>query len=62
MLHLNYMLMIFLDPPSVEPFPINGFLQVKLGEEVRMSCRGSGVPYPLITWASKVFNTSLEIF
>ncbi|CAG9764102.1 unnamed protein product [Ceutorhynchus assimilis] len=42
-----------LHSPSVEPFPITGFLQVKLGEEVRMSCRASGVPYPIITWTSK---------
>lgn len=43
-----------IDPPSVEPFPPNGFLQVKLGEEVRISCKGSGVPYPIITWYTKV--------
>ncbi|KAG5892024.1 hypothetical protein JTB14_024464 [Gonioctena quinquepunctata] len=42
-----------LHPPSVEPFPPNGFLQVKLGEEVRISCKGGGVPYPIITWSSK---------
>ncbi|EFA00901.2 limbic system-associated membrane protein isoform X2 [Tribolium castaneum] len=42
-----------LHPPSVEPFPPTGFLQVKLGEEVRMSCKGSGVPYPIITWYTK---------
>ncbi|ENN79006.1 hypothetical protein HUJ04_003526 [Dendroctonus ponderosae] len=42
-----------LHPPSVEPFPLTGFLQVKLGEEVRISCKGSGVPYPIITWISK---------
>ncbi|XP_074028174.1 opioid-binding protein/cell adhesion molecule homolog isoform X2 [Leptinotarsa decemlineata] len=42
-----------LHSPSVEPFPPTGFLQVKLGEEVRMSCRGGGVPYPIITWSSK---------
>ncbi|XP_044766457.1 neogenin-like isoform X2 [Coccinella septempunctata] len=38
------------DPPSVSPFPPTGFLQVKLGEEVRISCTPSGVPYPIITW------------
>ncbi|XP_045462207.1 opioid-binding protein/cell adhesion molecule homolog isoform X2 [Harmonia axyridis] len=37
-------------PPSVSPFPPTGFLQVKLGEEVRISCTPSGVPYPIITW------------
>ncbi|XP_018567647.1 limbic system-associated membrane protein-like [Anoplophora glabripennis] len=42
-----------LHSPSVEPFPSTGFLQVKLGEDVRMSCKGSGVPYPIISWASK---------
>ncbi|XP_076264873.1 neurotrimin-like [Rhynchophorus ferrugineus] len=42
-----------LHPPSVEPFPLSGFLQVKLGEEVRMSCKADGVPYPLISWSSK---------
>ncbi|KAJ8940661.1 hypothetical protein NQ314_010637 [Rhamnusium bicolor] len=42
-----------LHSPSVEPFPPTGFLQVKLGEEVRMSCKGGGVPYPIITWFSK---------
>ncbi|XP_060520740.1 limbic system-associated membrane protein-like [Cylas formicarius] len=42
-----------LHPPSVEPFPPTGFLKVKLGEEVRMSCKGRGVPYPIITWSSK---------
>ncbi|XP_030752810.1 neurotrimin-like [Sitophilus oryzae] len=42
-----------LHPPSVEPFPLTGFLQVKLGEEVRMSCKADGVPYPLITWTRK---------
>ncbi|XP_066151263.1 limbic system-associated membrane protein-like [Euwallacea fornicatus] len=42
-----------LHPPYVESFPGSGFLQVKLGEEVRMSCTGSGVPYPIITWTSK---------
>ncbi|CAG9855771.1 unnamed protein product [Phyllotreta striolata] len=42
-----------LHSPSVEPFPSNGFLQVKLGEEVRISCKAEGVPYPMITWTSK---------
>ncbi|XP_056630732.1 limbic system-associated membrane protein-like [Diorhabda sublineata] len=40
-------------PPSVEPFPPNGFLQVKLGEEVKISCKGEGIPYPIITWTVK---------
>ncbi|XP_019877111.1 limbic system-associated membrane protein [Aethina tumida] len=39
-----------LHAPSVEPFPPNGFLEVRLGEEVRMSCKGGGVPYPIINW------------
>uniref|UniRef100_A0A6P7FID7 Hemicentin-1-like n=1 Tax=Diabrotica virgifera virgifera TaxID=50390 RepID=A0A6P7FID7_DIAVI len=43
-----------LHSPSVEPFPPTGFLQVRLGEEVRMSCKGEGIPYPIITWSSKV--------
>lgn len=47
-------ILFFTDSPSVQPFPASGFLQVKLGEEVRMSCKGSGVPYPIISWASKV--------
>ncbi|XP_017775167.1 PREDICTED: limbic system-associated membrane protein-like isoform X2 [Nicrophorus vespilloides] len=42
-----------LHAPSVEPDPINGFLEVKLGEEVRMSCKASGVPHPIISWTSK---------
>ncbi|XP_072398767.1 limbic system-associated membrane protein-like [Diabrotica undecimpunctata] len=42
-----------LHSPSVEPFPPTGFLQVRLGEEVRMSCKGEGIPYPIITWSSK---------
>ncbi|KAL1516111.1 hypothetical protein ABEB36_000034 [Hypothenemus hampei] len=42
-----------LHPPSVEPFPKSGFLQVKLGERVQISCQANGVPYPLITWLSK---------
>ncbi|KAK9891396.1 hypothetical protein WA026_014636 [Henosepilachna vigintioctopunctata] len=37
-------------PPSVSPFPPTGFLQVKLGEEVRISCTPSGVPYPIVSW------------
>ncbi|KAL3283935.1 hypothetical protein HHI36_018103 [Cryptolaemus montrouzieri] len=37
-------------PPAVSPFPPTGFLQVKLGEEVRISCTTSGVPYPIISW------------
>jgi hypothetical protein len=51
-----------IDPPSVEPFPPNGFLQVKLGEEVRMSCKGSGVPYPIITWTTKVYFKKVLLF
>ncbi|KAB0802103.1 hypothetical protein PPYR_04289 [Photinus pyralis] len=39
-----------LEPPTVVPDPANGFLQVRLREEVRMSCKVHGVPYPLITW------------
>ncbi|CAH1998062.1 unnamed protein product [Acanthoscelides obtectus] len=39
-----------LHSPSVDPYPPTGFLQVRLGEEVRMSCKGTGVPYPIITW------------
>nr|CAH7752768.1 unnamed protein product [Callosobruchus chinensis] len=42
-----------LNSPSVEPYPPTGFLQVRLGEEVRMSCKGTGVPYPIITWYYK---------
>lgn len=43
-----------LDPPSVLPDPITGFLEVKLREEVRMSCKADGVPYPIITWLYEV--------
>ncbi|KAF5291192.1 hypothetical protein FQA39_LY14434 [Lamprigera yunnana] len=39
-----------LKSPSVEPDPIGGYLQVRLREEVKMSCKVEGVPYPLITW------------
>lgn len=48
---VNYNL---LDPPSVVPFPHTGFLEVTLNEEVRMSCRGDGVPYPIVRWYYKV--------
>ncbi|GLV43887.1 wrapper [Carabus blaptoides fortunei] len=41
------------ESPTVEANPSSGFLQVKLGEEVNMSCSASGVPYPLMTWKSK---------
>lgn len=41
------------ESPTVESNPSSGFLQVKLGEEVKMSCSASGVPYPLMTWTSK---------
>ncbi|KRT85449.1 Immunoglobulin, partial [Oryctes borbonicus] len=39
-----------LHPPSIESDPENGYLEVKLGEEVRMACTGKGVPIPVITW------------
>ncbi|CAH1119717.1 unnamed protein product [Phaedon cochleariae] len=42
-----------LHAPSVDLFPPTAFLQVKLGEEVRIACQGGGVPYPIITWSSK---------
>ncbi|KAJ8938543.1 hypothetical protein NQ318_016914 [Aromia moschata] len=50
-----------MQPPSVKPFPHTAFLQVKLGEEIRMSCKGEGVPYPIITWSRKA-NIALRIF
>ncbi|KAK9694444.1 Immunoglobulin I-set domain [Popillia japonica] len=44
-----------LHPPSIESDPAksdpaSGYLEVKLGEEVRISCIGKGVPNPVITW------------
>lgn len=50
-----------LDPPSVEMTPDSEFLQVKLGEEMQISCTASGVPAPIITWRSKVNNLCIKI-
>lgn len=44
----------FLDHPLVKPDPPSGFLEVKLGEEVKMSCKASGVPKPIVTWKHNV--------
>ncbi|XP_025829634.1 limbic system-associated membrane protein-like [Agrilus planipennis] len=39
-----------LHPPSVTPDPISGVLRVKIGEQVWMSCKPQGVPYPIMNW------------
>ncbi|XP_024939687.1 neural cell adhesion molecule 1 isoform X5 [Cephus cinctus] len=41
------------DPPSVQPVPRSGELEVNLGEEVDMACEVEGVPYPVVSWVSK---------
>ncbi|XP_024939670.1 neural cell adhesion molecule 1 isoform X1 [Cephus cinctus] len=40
-------------PPSVQPVPRSGELEVNLGEEVDMACEVEGVPYPVVSWVSK---------
>lgn len=42
------------DPPSVQPVPESGKLEVNLGEEVDMACVAKGVPVPIVSWKNKV--------
>lgn len=49
-----YFLFLILDHPYVQPDPESGFLEVKLAEEVKMSCKTGGVPKPIVTWKHNV--------
>ncbi|XP_076236318.1 neurotrimin [Calliopsis andreniformis] len=40
-------------PPTVQPVPESGKLEVNLGEEVDISCVAKGVPVPFIYWKHK---------
>lgn len=46
--------MDFIESPSVEPDPLNRYVKVRLGQKAKFSCKGKGVPYPLITWKRNV--------
>lgn len=55
------MITLLLDRPSVSAYPPTGFVEVTLGDEVKMSCKGEGVPHPMITWSRKViFSENLQ--
>ncbi|KAJ9599429.1 hypothetical protein L9F63_010098 [Diploptera punctata] len=41
-----------LSPPSIITIPENGLIEVKLGDEVEMGCKATGVPHPVVTWSN----------
>ena len=44
----------FADPPSITKTPSNGLYEAHKGDDVTLSCVGSGKPKPTITWTRLV--------
>lgn len=50
----NIGLWFFSDPPSIAKTPSNGLQKAHKGDDVTLSCVGSGNPKPVITWTRLV--------
>ena len=54
MLAKFYTEFFFADPPSITKTPSNGLYEAHKGDDVTLSCVGSGKPKPTITWTRLV--------
>lgn len=52
---ISMVLFLFhVDPPTVTTVPEDGFLEVKKGDYVDISCETTGTPQPIVNWRKNV--------